>query len=310
MRRAEDRGKGSPFELRANGAAPSAQSMADALVLVPLSAPACLPLFSPHTLCGPLLFVPCVLCCLLWPVLDDTCTPEPPPPDNACSNPRTSSNMYQLTSRRLCRWYWVQSVRGKCSRVLAVRMAASRPAALIHLPLCGNDYHARASTDSVRIHSRPLSPTGACVCWPCPRISVWTALRATKWRGKRTRRYRDTRMSQGAALDPDYVTSGSEVEYCLYVWDAHHDGPCGHHAVSLSSSNCDDVTVVRRLLALSCNSSIALLPRLLCPNPCRFVRMLPALCLYILTLASPLRSSNSASATSQLWMRCVLSSGK
>ena len=39
MRRAEDRGKGGLFELRANGAAPSAQSMADALVLVPLSAP-------------------------------------------------------------------------------------------------------------------------------------------------------------------------------------------------------------------------------------------------------------------------------
>lgn len=38
------------FELRANGAAPSAQSMADALVLVPLRAPSCLPLFSPHTL--------------------------------------------------------------------------------------------------------------------------------------------------------------------------------------------------------------------------------------------------------------------
>lgn len=163
MRRAEDRGKSDPFELRANGAAPSAQSMADALVLVPLSAPACLPLFSPHTLCGPLLFVPCVLCCLLWSVLDDTCTPEPPPPVNACSNPRTSSNMYQLTSRRLCRWYWVQSVRGKCSRVLAVRMAASRPAALIHFSLCGNDCHARASTDSVRIHSRPPSPTGTCV---------------------------------------------------------------------------------------------------------------------------------------------------
>ena len=45
-----------------------------------------------------------------------------------CSKrPRTSTNMYQLTSWRLCRCSWVRSVRRRCSRVRAVRMAASRP---------------------------------------------------------------------------------------------------------------------------------------------------------------------------------------
>lgn len=85
-------------------------------------------------------------------------------------------------------------------------------------------------------------------------------------------------MSQGAALDPDYVTSSSEVEYCLYVWDAHHNDPYGHHHVSLSSSNCDDATVVRRL------PSRLILQQLDSPSTSSAMPQYLSFCLYVARL--------------------------
>ena len=114
-------------------------------------------------------------------------------------------------------------------------------------------------------------------CWPCPRISGRTALctpsLTLKWRGKRTRRYRDTRLPWGAALDPDYVTTGSEVERtaCL-CWAART-----MILASTTPHHYPRATATAWLLwegfpsESSYNSSIALLSRLLRLNCCYLV---------------------------------------